>query len=447
MENSKSSPSVEPILANVRAQFAARIDASSRITVGLSGGVDSVVLLDALHTLRAERGFTLDALHVNHGISPNAQEWARFCEELCARLKVASNTVTLQVRAGPRASLEARARDARYAALAGACADVVALAHHRDDQAETFLLQALRGAGPRGLAAMPVWHAGRPAFWRPLLEFSRADLLRYAQAKNLAWIEDESNADVSFKRNFIRHRVLPLMQEAFPGAAATLARSTRWSGEAAVLLDALAREDSERTGFAQAPTCAVLASLEPARGRNLLRWFLREAGLVMPSAARLEAIYRQLAHARADARIRLAHAGVEIGVYRGQIVLHAPPPGPFEAAWKGEPETRLPHGTLLWKPTTGFGISAAQAGAARVSLRSRAGGERIRLDPRRPHQALKNLLQQTGMPPWEREALPLVFLDGRLAFIPGLGVASEFACASGQAGWLVEWRADAATKG
>src|SRR5262249_48737179 len=158
---------------------------------------------DALHSLRESEGFPLSALHVNHGLQPDAARWAEFCASLCAAREVPFTAIALAVKAGPRQSLEAAARAARYAALLAADTDVVALAHHADDQAETFLLQELRGAGPHGLAGMPAWRGGSPALWRPFLELTRRQLHAYASARALAWVDDPSNADVALRRNLL----------------------------------------------------------------------------------------------------------------------------------------------------------------------------------------------------------------------------------------------------
>jgi tRNA(Ile)-lysidine synthase len=361
-----------------------------------------------------------------------------FCSELCARYAVACTLVQLHLTAAPRLSLEAEARAARYAALRAPGADVIALAHHRDDQAETFLLQAARGAGVHGLAAMPSWRDGKPALWRPLLDFTREEILRYARARNLAWVEDESNADVTYRRNFVRHAILPVLQEAFPGVGKALVRTSRLAAEAAELLDVLAQADAAHADFAVDPQCAVLRDLGPVRGRNLLRWHLRQHALPLPSAARLEDLYRQLSGARCDARVRVAHAGSEIGVHRGRIVIHGTAPGAYAVPWPDVDELPLPHGTLRRTRSTGEGL-AAWPRDAEVVVRSRQGGERVQSQRDGPHHSAKNLFQQAAVPAWERESWPFVWIGNALAAIPGVAVDAAFRCAQGEPGWLLEW--------
>ena len=424
------------------------------VAVALSGGRDSVVLLDALAALAVELPVAVSALHVHHGLSPNADAWAAFCAAECARRSIALTVHRARVARAPGESLEAAARAARYAAFAAADADVVALAHHADDQAETLLLQLLRGAGPHGLAAMPVRReGGAPEILRPLLALPRAVLERHAARRGLAWIDDESNADTGIRRNYLRHEIAPRLAAAFPGYPAALARSSAHCAEAARLLDELAALDAEGIvgpgeqadrDLAEPATLdraalTALAGRSPARARNLLRWYLRQQGLVPPSTARLAAMLGQLAHAAPDARVRLAHDGVEIGIHRGRIALHAPAVAPFALAWAGECALALPHGMLEFAPAVGTGLAAGTLAASPVTVRLREGGERLRLEAGRSPRPLKRLLHDAGIPPWQREALPLVWCGNALAAVPGIGVDAAFRATAGAAGLVLRW--------
>ncbi len=204
-----------------------------------------MVLLDAITPLARARGSTVTAVHVNHGISPHADRWAAFCSEQCDARGMSLATHRLTLAQSDRANLEAIARNARYAILRQARADIIALAHHADDQAETVILQLLRGAGPRGLAAMPRFQPGAPALWRPLLDLTRATLAAYAFERGTAWIEDESNANTHHKRNLLRHDIAPRLAAHFAGYPATLLRAAEHQAEASELLDALAARDAE----------------------------------------------------------------------------------------------------------------------------------------------------------------------------------------------------------
>ena len=398
-----------------------------------------MVLLDALCALAAAHPFELGAVHVNHGLSPNAEEWTSFCAERCAARGVPLSVQRLTLRRNA-ASLEARARAERYARLDASGADVIALAHHADDQAETVLLQLLRGAGARGLSAMPRFRPGKPALLRPLLGCTRSMLGAYAKSRNLEWIEDESNSQTRHKRNLLRHQVVPLLAAHFPGYPATLARAAELQAEAADLMDALAAHDAAGASTGPALERAQLKLLSPPRARNLLRWFVHRQGLRPPSQARLAEMLRQLDGAAADARIRLEHDGAVIGCHRGLIAVHAAAPGAFSLVWHGEPDVTLPAGVLHFRSTRGDGVSAERLARAKVTLRSRVGGERMQIAANRPRRALKRLLQEARMPPWQREALPLVWCDDELAAVPGIGVAPAFQAAPGEAAWTVAWQ-------
>jgi tRNA(Ile)-lysidine synthase len=422
----------------------AHVPAGSKLALGFSGGRDSAVLLDALAAVAPSRGNTVAAIHVHHGLSANADTWTEFCVARCAALGIACVVRRVAVIRQPRASLEALARRARYDALAEASraigAKVVALAHHRNDQVETLLLQLLRGAGPHGLAAMPALrvNASGAAWWRPLLGIPRGRVDAYACDRGLAWIDDESNADRCHARNAVRHSVVPALLDIAPQADATLARAASHQAEAAQLLDELAQQDAGSAFDGATLLRAALDPLAPHRARNVLRWFLRCQGLPAPSTARLAAMLDQLRGARGDAAIRLAHGGVEIGVHHGRIALHATPPEGFDVRWQGEAELALPHGTLAFGHADGAGIDLSRV-AGDVHVRSRVGGERFQLAADRPRRALKSILRDAGIPPWERRGLPLIFCGEALAAVAGLGIDATLCAAPGRPGLTVAW--------
>ena len=424
-----------------------------RVAVALSGGRDSMVLLDALaRCVAADASLVLQAVHVHHGISPNADAWTDFCTMQCAQRGVPLTVHRIELPRKSGASLEATARKSRFAALAQSDADVIALAHHADDQAETVLLQLLRGAGPKGLAAMPALRrvAAGPALARPLLALPRTEIAAYATANAVAWIDDESNADIDVRRNFLRHEIVPRLAQAFPGYPGTLMRAAAHQAEAALVADALAAQDGQGAIAVEArlgttlsrEALATLARQAPYRARNLLRWFLRSQGLRAPSAARLGAMLDQFTNAAPDARVALEHEGVVLGIHRGRISIHGAPVAPYNLSWHGETSVALPHGMLEFTPACGAGLTAAALGNGGVTIRSRAGGERIRLDADRSARSLKRLLQEGGVPIWQRDDLPLVWCHDVLAAVPGLGVAAMFRAEAGAASYELRWHPD-----
>ena len=430
-----------------------------RLTLGYSGGVDSTALLDVLRRLTPKLGFRLSALHVDHGISRHSRRWAELCGEACAAHSIAFAVERVSVPRGD--SLEAAARDARYRAYAAQDADFVVLAHNLDDQAETLLLQLLRGAGPKGLSAMPEVRAEAsgerreetsgsriarlsPAILRPLLDVPRSEIERYARRRKLEWIEDESNSDTGFDRNFMRHQVIPVIAQRYPSYRTTLARASRNLAEAARLLDELAAADIAWT--ASRVALGELRRLSAARAKNALRYFLARERVPMPNAARLEEYVRQVMDAKRGTRMTLDLGSQRLMRFGDELrlvpVAAQPAPG-FTCAWRGEPMLELPElgGTLQMTQRRGAGISLERLMAAPVSIRLRRGGERIQPDARRPRRSLKNLLQEARVPPWLRDRLPLLYSGATLVYVPGIGIDAAYVAAGRELGVEPSWRA------
>lgn len=427
------------------------------LAVGLSGGRDSVALLAALAavtTLAPARGWRLTAIHVHHGLSPNADAWAGFCADLCRRLGITLEIRRVSVSQGSGQGLEAAARGARYAAFAALDADALILGHHRDDQAETLLFNLLRGAGLRGLAAMPARRLlPRPGaqplpLLRPLLDIPRAEIEAWLGSQGLAWIEDESNSDTAYARNFLRREVLPLLQSRFP-AAASLSRAARLAGEAEDLLAEVAAQDLAAMAIGAQLQAQALAGLSPARGRNLLRYWLRHHGAAMPDAQAMEELWKQLLCPRPDGQVEWRTGEWVVHAWRGAVILeHEPLGGASPLAvqpWQGEVPVPWGRGSILARPVQGQGIAARHL-VAGACFRARQGGEHLRL-PGRPNRLLKKLLQEADIPPWRRESLPLLWIGKTLAWVPGLGVAAEFVCPEGEVGWGLEWQPEGAAAG
>ena len=433
------SKAVDDAVADV---FARRVPPHARLSLALSGGLDSTVLLHVLAGLRARHPFSLSAVHVHHGLSPHADDWAGFCARLCADQGIDLAVHHVSVAGDDPAGIEAAARYARQRIFAEVDADFLLTAHQQDDQAETVLLQLLRGAGPKGLAAMaelqhrPGWRA---ALLRPLLGLARADLASYAQAHRLAWVDDESNADSRYRRNALRIEVMPHLAAHFPGSGATLARAAALQADAAELLDDLARLDAAGAIDGSRLDCAALARLSPARARNLLRHFLERNGAAMPSARRLDEALRQLLDARHDARVCVDIGCGTLRRYRGGAYRVAPLPAlALPVRWQGEPALELPAAGALvrFEAVRGTGIRRAMLEAGVVTLGVRQGGEALRLHAGGPHRSLKKLLQEHAIPPWQRERLPLMWCDDRLVWAAHIGCDADVRAAPGEAGVL-----------
>ena len=384
---------------------------AGRVWVALSGGLDSTVLLHRLAQDAAVRRYGLHALHVHHGLQADADAWAAQCEALCAALDVPVQVHRVRVDTTRGEGIEAAARRARHAAFADVmqAGDIVALAHHRDDQAETFLLRALRASGPDGLAAMRSWRAfGTGWLWRPLLDTPRAALEAYARAASLRWIEDPSNAGTAFDRNFLRHEVLPLLRQRWPHVDAAFARSATLNADAAGLLVRQDRDLLARAATAD-PAALQVAPLRDAcaaaRARALRRW-IDALSLPPLPAEGVATIDAHLLDAPADAQAEFAWHGAIVRRWGG--LLHAERPRPalpedWQAEWDGAAPLVLPDGGLLRLEDEGDPLMVP------LRLTARRGGERIALPGRSHRHALKDVLQSLGVPPWERRQLPLLW--------------------------------------
>ncbi|MBI3045834.1 MAG: tRNA lysidine(34) synthetase TilS [Betaproteobacteria bacterium] len=445
-KSSRSRTRAGDLAARVATQIGEIVRPSDRVVLGLSGGVDSVVLLDCLRRAARGRRLRLSALHVNHQLSPNAARWAAFCRRLCGAHGIPFVSVKVKVARGD--SLEAAARAARYAVFARQDCDFVALAHHRDDQVETLFLQLLRGAGVKGLAAMPlvrkaeggrrkangaspITHHPSPAILRPLLDVTRQEILEYAKKRKLKWIEDESNQDVYFQRNFLRHEIFPAIARRFPAYRATVARSARHLAEAARLLEEVAAADGAGQIEGGALAVEALRRLPPARARNLLRHFLAGHGVNPPGAGRLEEALRQALGAKQDARVRVDLGGFELHRFQGRLhVVQRVPPvcKDYARRWRGERTLALPElgGVLAMTPSRGQGVSLDRLRGGTVTIRVRRGGERLQPDCHRPRRSLKNLLQEERVPPWRRGHLPLIFCGEELVWAGGVGMDCKY---------------------
>ena len=447
MASSRKRPRSD-LAERVREQLLRHVPAGARVTLALSGGIDSIVALDILAPLARSYPFALSCVHVNHGISPNARVWAKFAAAAARRRGVRCAVRTVDRRPYRPLGPEGAARAARYAVFAGLRSDFVVLAQHQDDQAETVLLQLIRGAGLPGLAAMPAIRpqTGRraPRLLRPLLGVPREAIERYAHERRCAWIEDETNADERLARNLLRRRVMPLLRRLNAEAPGNLARSAGHLAEANELTGALAAIDAADSTRNGRLSVDALRRLPRARAKNVLRWMIAAGGQAAPTSAQLEELLRQLLAGRDDAAVAVSLDAVEVRRYRGEIWLVAAqsrPPQGFRARWNRRRNWPLPElgGVLRFRAGRGEGISAAALAEGPLEARLRKGGERFQPDRKRPRRALKDLLQEAGVPPWERERLPLLFAGERLVLVPGIGVAAGFHAEPGERGFVVAW--------
>ncbi len=427
-----------------------------------------MVLLRLAHDWCRRAGIALHAFHVHHGLSPNADAWLAHCERSAAALGIGVDHRRVTI-PNDGSGIEAAARKLRYAALGEMCrahgADLLLTAHHLDDQAETVLLQLLRGSGPAGLAGMDADNRARGllgsaglAMARPLLAQSRAALETYAAEHGLIWVEDESNQDPRHTRNALRHQVMPALAANFPGFQARLARGAAHVASAQRLLDELAAQDLAACQEGDAIELAYLAGLSADRVNNFMRHLFTVRGLAMPSTAWLNEMVAQLFSAREDAQLKVNHPGCLIRRHRGKLLLtpHLPDLAGMRDPddigvldkegqsfrWQGEASIAFPdYGGVLYFEPAEQGFDAAWLRAQTLTIDFRKGGERLKPASNRPSRSLKAHYQALGVPAWERERLPTVSRNLDLLFAAGIGMDCRHWSATGGALIGLRWEA------
>ncbi len=428
------------------------IKPQQHLLLAYSGGLDSSVLLHLLAAVRLSIPFNLQAMHVHHGLSANADQWAVFCQQQCDLLKVPLTVSHVNVHQHAHLGIEAAARQLRYQALFDyqhheIKPDFIVTAHHQDDQAETLLLQLFRGAGVKGLASMAAIDISRRIL-RPLLEVSRLSLQEYASQHGISWCDDESNNNLHYERNFVRHEVLPIIEARNPAIKTVLARSALHLAEANDLLKSLAAIDGEPLLFNNSLCLAGLAKLDLARAKNVLRYWFACHQLDMPSAEQLAEITQQLFNAKVDAKIDIQlsqknqsrHLSLKRFQHRAYLI-KAQPVQAFDLVWNGESQLSLPNGgQLIFQQVQGAGL-ALKFGMTKLRISQRNGGESFKPNVLRPTRTLKHLLQEANIPPWQRDHLPLIYWQDTLAFVPGIGTNHELQASENELGLSIVWQA------
>ena len=419
------------------------------IAVACSGGLDSMALLRLAHAWSREGGVRLYVFHVHHGLSPNADAWQAHCEAASAAIGATFDHRRVEVVKG-KDGVEQAARKLRYRALGAMCAahgvQLLLSAHHLDDQAETVLLQLLRGSGPAGLSGME--GASRmPALLgtpdvvlaRPLLPVSRAALEAYAAAEGLAWVEDESNSDPRYSRNALRHQVMPAIAASFPGFQQRLARGAAHVESAQRILDEVAAQDLAACMDGDVVDLARLQGFSRDRIDNALRHLFAARGLAMPSTAWLGEMVAQLFSARDDAQLKVTHPACHIRRHRGKLFITPRLPDlagmrdpddegvldrPGQSfRWSGEASIDFPaYGGVLHFDQAASGLDPAWLRSQQLLIDFRKGGERLKPAPNRPTRSLKQHYQALGVPAWERERAPIVSTGRELLFAAAIGM-------------------------
>jgi tRNA(Ile)-lysidine synthase len=437
--------SADAVFANWQEQ----LDSAPQILVGLSGGLDSSVLLSLVCEVVAAEKIT--AVHINHGLSPNAEHWqqqsAEFCRSLGVRLH--SESVTVHEVGG---GLESAARDARYQVFEKLIVEegILLLGHHADDQVETVLYRMLRGSGPKGLAGIPVARSlGRGELLRPLLDWPKIALENWATRKQLRWIEDESNQQEQFDRNYLRRRVVPALAERWPDYIQGITRSAQHSAEADQLAESVAWTDledldvrPERAGLSL--SLPAFNQLESLRQRNLLRYWPTFYRLAALGQNLVDEVLNSLVSAREDSGPKVVRGNIQFCRYRDRLYLLNLSGRPKMADdvclyWHADELLVLPDGTKLnAESVRGEGLRIDDV--SQLTLRFRQGGERCQPVGRDRSNSLKKLLQEYALEPWWRERIPLFYIDEQLVAVGDLWVCQGWQCGADEEGLKITWQ-------
>ena len=433
-----------------------------KIGVAYSGGLDSSVLLHALCQLQKQKKipheFELHALHINHGLQPQALEWQEHCQTQAEKRGIIFHTRRVQIDTQQGIGIEAAAREVRYAALfaiAQAVAlDLILTAHHADDQVETFVLQLLRGAGLAGLTAMPAIskkHANILPIARPLLNRQRRELEAYASKHSLLYIEDFSNQDTRYTRNAIRLNILPMLDKLAPHYRGSILRAIDHLQDTRELVDQISEQDWQMCALnKQQIVLSELRRLSSVRARNVLRYWLQKNGLRAPGTKHLQALYQQMLNAKDDGQPLWAYEDIQIRRYKDTLELQdrfsfddtAYKTYPLQ--WKGEAELAIPifNGRLLFKAQSSdqLGIDADWLMQSSLNAKYYHSHARIKLHAKSVHKTLKNIFQQQAIPVWQRQKRPCIYAEEKLIFVPGIGVDCSVPQTLG--GIFLEWQTE-----
>lgn len=420
-----------------------RLSSGKNIWLAYSGGIDSHVLLHILATSHHSELANLQVVHIDHGLQSESAKWAQHCLAVCEALNVNFQCLHVDVTDIANLGLEAAARKARYDAIARLVSpeDVVLTAQHQHDQAETVLLQLLRGAGPKGLSAMASHsRINSVTLVRPLLAVTQNDIVAYAKHYELHWMEDPSNVETRWNRNYIRHDLWPLIEQRWPSAAKTLSRSAQHCAEASELMTELAEQDlalliTRRNSL----SISALLALSSARQRNVLRYYIESEQFSLPSTTNLQRVIDEVCSTAGDKTPLVSWSGVEVRRYQDDLYLMTPLSAHNSSVtYQCEGIEAIPlvtNETLVWQAIQGRGLSSKTM-SERLTIHYRNGGERIMLSGQHQHKSLKHLFQQWQVPPWQRDRIPLLFCDDVLIAVVGYAFAEGYEAKADEIGFI-----------
>jgi tRNA(Ile)-lysidine synthase len=428
-------------------EFLDTFSESKKIIIAYSGGIDSSALLHLLFLIKEDLKQSLEAIHINHGLHEKSDDWEKFCKEECARFNVPFKAISIHENLPKNESVECWARNKRYLLISKEMNkdDLLLTAHHMDDQVETFFLQILRGAGPRGLASMPVIKRIASGYHvRPFLNIQQCELEQYAKANDLLWQDDESNSDIRYDRNYLRHKVLVYLEKAWPSFRKSILRVISHQKESMSLLSEIASEDMSKVlckDFINLDI-KILNKLSLPRQKNLIFYWLNRLNLEKPGSRHMNQIIKTLINTTSEKSPCVNWRNTEVRKYRNylyaskKIKQHD---RNEEIFWN----TNLPleiHGEkLIAKKTLGKGVLMSCTEGAKITIRYRNGGEKIYSNSLSNSKTVKQLFQEHGVLPWFRDRVPLVYINEELAVVPGFCVGKKFSASENEKSLDIYW--------
>ncbi len=420
---------------------------SKKFWIACSGGMDSIVLLHLFYSNKSKITQAIEVLYVNHGLQKEADGWGTFCQEQSQKYGFSFTQLKITGSCPKGESIEGWAREERYALIEDVMNDndVLFTAHHQDDQVETFFLQALRGAGPRGLASMPITKTlGNTFHYRPLLNYSREEINVYAKYNKLVWQEDKSNSDVQYDRNYFRHNVAPVIEKRWPAYRDTVSRLINNQKEYKALLDEVASTDFKLAQYKNeySLNLDVVKKLSLARQKNLIFFWIKALNLKTPGFRNIEKIITDVFESNIEQSPCVNWENVEVRRYKNIVYLAQMKVDHNvynEFSWNPESVLNLSNETLIAESTRGKGISKLKMEGNDFIVRYRQGGEKIYPNDLSQSKTIKQLFQEKGVLPWLRDSIPLIYVDGELALIPGFCVDVRYLAEDDEASWDIHW--------
>jgi len=420
-------------------ETALRLHNTHKITeycVAYSGGIDSHVLLKSMSLALAHMPqLKMRALHINHGLSGDADKWQTHCGEICTSLAIDFAAVNVNVKINTGDSPEASAREARYAAFRSLLRthECLLTAQHQDDQSETFLLQLLRGSGPQGLASMPEFaRIANGYIARPLLTVTRKQICDYAQLHNLSWMEDHSNQELTYNRNYLRHTVIPLLKKRWPAFSKTVSRSAQLCAQAQRIIEKEAQTGLQASRLGeQNLSVSVLNTMDEIERKNVIRYWIEERGLAGPTRAVMQQIIDSVLGASDAAMPLVTWSGCEIRRYQDRLYAMTPltkHATNLQIPWDLNSSIKSDvFGQLSVRPTQGKGIKHSVAHTKNIKIAFRQGGETYCEYAKAGTRPVKKLFQERAIPPWLRDRIPLIYDDKHLIAIADIVVCADYA--------------------